>query len=86
MEKLVVHVTQDDINKGVEGNSHLCPIARAVRRLGKKRVTVDGAQIQVRSRWYEMPYKAEKFVDRFDMGKRVKPFTFTAVQPDLWGD
>lgn len=78
MEQLVVRVTQDDINNGVPGNPHLCPIARAVRRAGRERVSVDNDEIVTRSKTFDLPTEAVRFLCRFDASRPVKPFTFSA--------
>jgi hypothetical protein len=82
IEKLRISVTEDDIKRGTANDSYLCPIARAVRRLGKTRVSVDGYRIVVRNASYGMSREAQRFVSRFDIDKVVKPFTFVAKRID----
>jgi len=77
METLQIRVTRDDIRKGIPENVHMCPIARAVRRAGRERVTVDDC-IATRTKNFELPDVAQRFMRSFDWGRPVKPFTFTA--------
>lgn len=67
-----VSVTQEDIQKGVPGDSARCPIHRALRRaVGGE----DGWNLLVEN----MPLEVIQFVRRFDAGLAVEPFTFTAL-------
>ena len=77
---LNVHVTQDDIKRGKSENPHLCPIACALRKQGHERITVENWGIQVgRSKdYYDIPAKATAFIEAFDFGVPVKPFSFVA--------
>ena len=79
-----VNVTRADINKGCPESVHFCPIARAVRRKGYKRVSVGNTicigQYGHGLREFDLPYTAMNFVDNFDAGEVVKPFSFTAVE------
>lgn len=82
--KLIVEVTQDDIDNGTPGERCRCPIARAVKRL----INVDpdsDAGIEVYSKWidmnghdaYGLPDEAIDFISRFDTDLDVAPFKFT---------
>ena len=77
-----IEVTQKDIDKGVQGEYTLCPIALAVKRITNfKRVYVNGKSIDVlqtakAAKSYELPKKAQTFVKRFDRQEPVKPFSF----------
>lgn len=80
-----VEVTQDDIDKGVPGRMSLCPIARAIKRLGYEDVVVLSSLIQF-SKTADHPYKVvpgglipprvKRFITRFDDNETVKPFVF----------
>jgi hypothetical protein len=83
---MIVRVTQGDIRRGIQYHVHRCPIAKAVGRLTHKKVAVG---FKIRSRvvvclvgpaTYELPSVATRFIDRFDAGKIVSPFTFTATK------
>lgn len=80
-----ITVLAKDIRLGTPGEIFVCPVSRATRRtLGLK----DAAAVAVASTIcihrtpqsleedYELPKRANKFVNAFDDGKLVKPFTF----------
>jgi hypothetical protein len=77
-----IEVTQRDIDYGVQGECHLCPIALAFKRSSNfKRVYVNSKSIEVLQtgkavKSYELPKKAQTFVRRFDRQESVKPFSF----------
>ena len=80
-----IKVTQHDIDYGVRGEYQLCPIARAVKHKINGEVMVYGDDMSIfttdiirRYRYYKLPQKAKDFMQRFDDGKKVKPFTFEA--------
>lgn len=80
-----IEITQHDIDYGVQGECQLCPIARAVKRKINGEVRVFGDDISIfttdiirRYRYYKLPQKAKDFMQRFDDGKKVRPFTFEA--------
>lgn len=82
-ETLRVRVLKSDIRKGVEGSCSRCPIAIAVRRLaprGKSVVVTWDEAILGHTTTYDLPRVASRFIDRFDEGKPVKPFSFTATR------
>lgn len=84
MEQLRISVTADDIKRGKRENTKWCPIACAVRKLGKKkRIYVDQDVITLGSVTYKMPQRAGNFVDLFDSGEKVRPFSFVAKK-DSW--
>ena len=87
---VVVEVTAEDIASGVAQKCEHCPIAIALRRAaGSARAYVDGSDIFVSpvfdgdepsDIWNEAgecPQSVTEFVNAFDDGKPVKPFTFT---------
>ena len=82
-----IEVTQHDIDKGLNNNCFLCPIAHAVKRkMGTDSVLVYCDRISVMSTVtsynYKLPKKARTFIKRFDDGKPVEPFTFE-IKKDL---
>jgi hypothetical protein len=89
--ELVIEVTADDIANGTLGDECRCPIALAVaRQLGIEApegyLAIMDSQIKIGSdpgdwHWgdlYRLPSVAEGFIDDFDSGREVQPFTFTA--------
>lgn len=82
----LIEVTQQDIDKGIRGNSCACPVAWAIRsaigdgdieiRVGEDLITVGNAQVPV-------PKIAYRFIRAFDYGLySVEPFTFTLEVPE----
>ena len=78
---ICVEVTQEDIDHGFKSSNSHCPIGLALQRMGYKHVSV-GKRI-----WWAAdspdfvsstpaPPEACKFIEDFDSGKKVKPFTF----------
>jgi hypothetical protein len=90
MKTLNVHVTQEHIDKGKQGNCYFCPVALAI--------TPHGAYYSIIStRSYEFvlylcdkrkeaklptPEEVLDFINRFDAGKTVKPFSFALTIPE----
>lgn len=83
-----VEVTAEDIARGECGDPERCPIAKALKRMLRRRkgVEVGGFSVSIDSdpsrrdapsHTAYLPAKAAAFVTDFDMGKPVKPFTFT---------
>jgi hypothetical protein len=81
-DTITITVTQDDIDNGVRAAPCLCPIALAAQRkypyvsVGTFTISV-GADAS-REKVYRMPLKASRFIEDFDQGRLVEPFTFTA--------
>ena len=72
-------VTAHDIKRGVSANVCKCPVARAARRTLRRQVEVcDLLTVNYRrfDAKYRLPKRALNFINRFDTGKSVKPFTF----------
>lgn len=83
MRKLIViEVIQDDIDRGAEGNTSLCAIARALKRMGFEHPSVsDDIEFHCsessQSFLAATPARVLKWMGRFDDDKRtVKPFKF----------
>jgi hypothetical protein len=80
----MVHITQEDINKGLPTMSQACAIARGLKRVDVfnkddlQLVWVNGSEVfQVGDQLYTLPKKAQAFVKKFDADKRtVEPFSF----------
>jgi hypothetical protein len=87
-----IEVTQKDIKNGTDRKEsfYFCPIALAVKRKMNTicdantdcSVIVYGDCIEIlvdySYRIYKLTAKAKEFIQRFDEGKKVKPFTFEA--------
>lgn len=77
---LKVNVTKEDIGKGDPGLTATCPIALAIKKAINNKnaqVHVESPSIQVGNLFYIATKKAEKFMNRFDDGQKVKPTKFT---------
>ncbi len=79
-----VIVTKKDIKLGQPELTDSCPIALALKRkhLGKPSVESDYFTVTVRGeeRRFDLPDNAKLFVENFDEGYDVEPFTFTAEE------
>ena len=90
--KITVKVTAADIKHGKRCVSHLCPIARALKRVrpaGYKRATAMvlpglaalynaySSPEASKPITGSLPAPAQRFINHFDTGKKVKPFKFT---------
>ena len=83
---LRVDVTQEDIDHGFRHSTSHCPIALALRRRGYKMISVGNERISWATQEYEKggrlstsrPISSEacEFIESFDSGCRVKPFSF----------
>ena len=81
-----VSVTETRIAKGRPGCGYACPIALALRGAGFRKAEVYGYKV-----WFDgrrdsgrtrlLPSPARRFVERFDSGKSVRPFTFKLKRP-----
>jgi len=76
-----IRVTSKHIKRGKPQQSVTCPIALAVAEKLHKRAGVDQIDIlyrDVRGQWYscKTPDIVAAFIEDFDIGKPVKPFTF----------
>ncbi len=76
-----IRVTRKHIKRGKPNESVNCPVALAVAEKSHKRALVDQIDIVYRAgpnKWYigKTPDIAAAFIEDFDIGKQVKPFTF----------
>lgn len=78
-----IQVTQEDINTGMQDVCQHCPIALAIKRaLKAELVSVYNFSIHVFISNSEMSYKYRvtdaiySFIERFDEGVKVEPFSF----------
>ncbi len=88
MSKVLVEVTQEDIDKGrrYKGGrrGEFCPVARALRRgTTSNRVTVGFVRATVQGRLIELPLPAIVFIEMFDRDKPVSPFSFEIELPEV---
>ena len=76
-----IDVTQEDIDRGVPRTGDCCPIALALRRTTDRPWQIDRrmAMCLKRDSWMSLvflPEQATSFINSFDLGKTVAPFTF----------
>jgi hypothetical protein len=74
--KVKIKVTQEDIAMGSKNDCFYCPIALALKRHEFVRVHVGTDVFYADNHPYPLNKKAVKFIERFDSGKPVKPFSF----------
>ena len=88
--RIVVNVTAQDIARGVKHDPCWCPVARAIRRHIQRAVLVDVGPEQLD--FYDndgylvypratLPSEAATWVDEFDTGFPVQPFSFEVLVP-----
>jgi hypothetical protein len=86
--KVAVEVTSGGIKLGVKESAGKCPIARALKYLKFGKVGIDGefADFTYKGVKYNaaLPKAAQKFIERFDEGRTVKPFTFSLYPEKCW--
>ncbi len=75
---MLINVTQKNIEEGEKQSFTSCPIALAIKeQLGdRKDVHVDEDICAINGKEYYLTIAARKFVNSFDEGKVVKPFSF----------
>jgi hypothetical protein len=86
-KKKHIRVTVDDIENGVAGSFDQCPITHAVRRVWRTQrpiaVRHEGVFVGALDEpelWIaELPRVAERFISRFDDGKKVAPLEFDLI-------
>lgn len=72
-----ITVTQQDIDKGEQGEAKHCPIARALKRATGEQCLVASKICFIGDREdIPLPENAQSFVSDFDCGFPVKPFSF----------
>lgn len=74
-----VRVTREDIRRGVQTDGHECAIARAAKRKIGGKIAVGSFYVYEGSTMkpiYELSKSAQKFINKFDAGRNVKPATF----------
>ena len=84
-KNLRVNITKTDIERGLRNSTTHCPVARALNRKLKRydvRVYCDQVVMgqSVLTRIIRLPRKTVRFIELFDEGKGVKPFSFIAKE------
>jgi len=84
--KKTITVTAKDIQKATDliaadgPRTECCPIALAAKRVFRKRVRVSYETITVaRHKYFDLPPHAAHFIEKFDNGLYVEPFSFEVV-------
>ena len=74
-----ITVTKEDIENGIRSSNKFCPIALALKRAGYKDAIVRTIEFlyDCGNAGCNLPLEAQKFIYSFDVGKPVKPFTFS---------
>lgn len=72
-------VTEEDIRLGQKDSCVHCPIARALSRETDRRIYVYQRFLSMGSEYYPLTIKIQEWIKRFDVGKPVKPTTFTLM-------
>jgi len=80
IKRVKVTVTKKNCLFGIPQNISGCPIALALKKKGFKNIAVDEDQILVSKKGEYFTSKvvkaARRFIERFDEGLSVKPFSF----------
>ncbi len=84
---ITIKVLPKDIKNGVRGDSNNCAIALTLKRMfpESSQIRVNGTFATFRqpkdyySKYISLPPIAQTFIDDFDNGKEVKPFTFVST-------
>lgn len=81
--KHTITVTAEDIAQGLRLSPSACPIAKAVYRATDWAVLVDGTNLLTGGDGtVKLPTEAQTFINRFDNGMLVVPFSFEVNLPD----
>lgn len=75
---ITVYVTETDIESGRKYTLTSCPIAFALSRITRKRISVGARRFREvgMSTDYPLPASAVSFIAAFDLGKEIHPFSF----------
>ena len=80
-----VMVAQDDIDNGTACDCYLCPVARALQRLGLDAEVDDTDVLMIdKHLWtieFPLPDPAREFIAKYDTGLPVEPFEFEMEFP-----
>lgn len=72
----IINVTQSDIDNGKKDSCVACPIALALNRIAPCRVFKQGIAIYSTFRIVPIPQSVKMFIQKFDAGLPVQPFSF----------
>ena len=84
MKRVIIDVTQQDIEKGVPCSFKKCPLARACHQQGFPDAII-GASYWFPfgdGRWGRLSKKAKRFTDQFYYGESVNPDRFAMLYED----
>lgn len=82
MKSIKISIAPRHIRCGTKGSMESCPIALAIKEaLLTDNVKVDGSGIFINERKYEVDKKDLRFIERFDNGERVSPYSFELTRP-----
>jgi hypothetical protein len=74
---MLIQVTQEDIDLGVKCSCSKCPVARAIHRETSEFVAAGLTVVIIgKSRPVQLPDEVEEFIQAFDEGQLVTPFSF----------
>lgn len=82
---ITVDVTQQDIDCGYPSSGLTCPVALALKRIRPSEagwVCAGPLELHIGGQKWETPDEVFQFMDNFDKGKAVKPFSFTLEVED----
>lgn len=75
--KILIKVTEKDIENGKINNPTSCPIASAVKRRISDRLVIIGVdKMMLDNDYVVLPQRALEFINHFDNKKKIKPFNF----------
>jgi hypothetical protein len=77
---ILIEVTQSNIARGTQGDPCACPIALAFRDTGRL-ATVNTVDVIIDARIAMLPDEAVRFIEDFDAGYPVAPFSFEIELP-----
>lgn len=78
MKTLRINVTKKDIAKGKRREPEDCPVALAIKRQKVAIICVGIDRIWIADKdAISTPKTVQRFIERFDCGNPVKPFSFT---------
>lgn len=82
---LTIHVTQEDINSGIPKKCSKCPVALAINRATGLAATVKFHPNYIGENEHDIfmtPDCVIAFINKFDAGNHVSPFSFTITEDD----
>jgi hypothetical protein len=72
-----IQVTEDDIEQGVPFDPCRCPVALAIKRATRRRhIIVGESALEIGRLRYHTPHELRRFIEGFDLGRTVSPFSF----------